>query len=118
MLAVTQSANGQPTMSAGNFTARGYGSSDLIRATAFQLSGRTNVVADPNGGPPELQPGASIATIGSSIGTAYDFRFVFWSSMLQLFINKALEWASTGCSTYGVFQLRAVTRLQSRGGLF
>ena len=59
--------------------------------TADEFWGHTNFAQDAGGSVQELARGATLGGTGWLVNTTYDFRFVFLPTMLQVFVNNALE---------------------------
>ncbi len=59
--------------------------------TADEFWGHTNFAENPAGGLEELARGNTLGDTGWSAGTDYDFRFVFQSNRLQVYVDNTLE---------------------------
>lgn len=59
--------------------------------TADEFWGHTNFADDVGGGLAELARGNTLGGTGWATGTTYDFRFVFLTNLLQVFVNDVLE---------------------------
>ncbi|MCC7055348.1 MAG: PEP-CTERM sorting domain-containing protein [Gemmatimonadaceae bacterium] len=91
--AATQDFNfGAPSTTPGTTANRGLAVSRVTGIpTADEFWGHTNFASHTGGGLEELARGTSLGNIGWTIGTTYEFRFVFLPNLLQVFVNDQLQ---------------------------
>lgn len=69
--------------------------------TADEFWGHTNFAQDAGGGLQELARATTLGSTGWTVGTTYDFRFVFLPNLLQVFVNGGLEISIAGVFNNG-----------------
>lgn len=69
--------------------------------TADELWGHVDFPQNPSGGVTELARGATLGDVGWSRTTAYQFRFVFTATLLEIYVDDVLEISQTGSFSNG-----------------
>jgi hypothetical protein len=89
----TQFTNfGAPSNTPGTTALRGLAVSRVTGVpTADEMWGHTDFASDTSGGVVELARGATLGDTGWNYGTTYEFRFIFTSTNLQVFVDDVLQ---------------------------